>query len=200
MASNYCKRPRLSLKPWSKRMTFGRSVCDGSKVGADLLAVCWRQPTYELALQAGCDITLIGDPPIVIPVGRPRIPLLLTGSAAGQPSCEEVSERPLVSPDLAFKHIGKSEFAAAPAPDERAMACLCEDVRMGDLERAILDGYDEIETLKRRTGAATGPCQGKLCHGEIAACLGRHGKLIAVPTQRPFVRPVMLADLATLAL
>jgi sarcosine oxidase, subunit alpha len=175
------------------------SFRNGLKVSADLLAICWRQPAYELALQAGCDITLLGDPPVVIPIGRPSLPLLLTGSAAGQPSCEEVGERPLVPPDLAFEHAVKSGFAFAPAPDERAMVCLCEDVRIGDLERAILDGYDEIETLKRRTGAATGPCQGKLCHGEIAACLGRHGKHIAVPTQRPFVRPVMLADLANLA-
>jgi sarcosine oxidase subunit beta len=58
-------------------------------------------------------------------------------------------------------------------PDPRALLCLCEDVRVGDCEQAIADGFDNIELLKRRTGAGTGPCQGKLCHAELMACLAR---------------------------
>ena len=44
-------------------------------------------------------------------------------------------------------------------------------MRRRDVETAIADGFADVELLKRRTGAGTGPCQGKLCHGEMLACL-----------------------------
>ena len=50
--------------------------------------------------------------------------------------------------------------------------------------------------LKRRTGAGTGPCQGKLCHGEMLACLAAAGRPVALPTVRPLLRPTTLAALA----
>jgi sarcosine oxidase subunit beta len=81
-------------------------------------------------------------------------------------------------------------------PDARAFLCLCEDVRVGDCEQAIADGFDSIELLKRRTGAGTGPCQGKLCHAELMACLARAGRPPALPTIRPLLRPVRLDALA----
>ena len=87
--------------------------------------------------------------------------------------------------------------AQSPArPDPRAFVCLCEDVRVGDCEQAIADGFADIELLKRRTGAGTGPCQGKLCHAELMACLARAGRPLALPTVRPLLRPVRLDALA----
>ncbi|MEZ5775861.1 MAG: (2Fe-2S)-binding protein [Hyphomicrobiaceae bacterium] len=147
----------------------------GTSVAADLLVVCWRQPSYELALQAGMSVVLAGDPPVMVAQGEALMPIRLTGGAALVPAEGD---------------------GAAWTPDPRAIACHCEDVRIRELDRAIADGFDEIETLKRRTGAATGPCQGKLCHAEIAACLKHNGRPAAVPTQRPLARPVTLADLA----
>ena len=58
------------------------------------------------------------------------------------------------------------------------------------------DGFADIELLKRRTGAGTGPCQGKLCHGEMLACLAEAGRPVALPTVRPLLRPTSLAALA----
>jgi len=63
-------------------------------------------------------------------------------------------------------------------------------------EAAIADGFADIELLKRRTGAGTGPCQGKLCHGEMLACLAEAGRPVALPTVRPLLRPTTLAALA----
>ena len=84
--------------------------------------------------------------------------------------------------------------ACRPAAD--AFLCLCEDVRRRDAASAIADGYGDIELLKRRTGAGTGPCQGKLCHAEILAMLAAAGRPVALPTMRPLARPVPLAALA----
>ncbi len=45
----------------------------------------------------------------------------------------------------------------------RTIVCHCEDITLGELLEALEQGYREIESLKRYTGIATGPCQGKGC-------------------------------------
>ena len=58
----------------------------------------------------------------------------------------------------------------------------------------------EAETLKRRTGALTGPCQGKYCMDRFLALCGptpEAGPGFVLPTARPPIRPVRLADLAS---
>jgi sarcosine oxidase subunit beta len=112
---------------------------------------------------------------MVLTVGEPVIPMTVVGDAALKPS---------------------SSARLAAAPSSRAFLCLCEDVRRRDAEAAIADGFADVELLKRRTGAGTGPCQGKLCHGEMLACLAEAGRPVALPTVRPLLRPVTLAELA----
>jgi sarcosine oxidase subunit beta len=80
-----------------------------------------------------------------------------------------------------------------------AFACLCEDVRVSDLTAAIEEGFDSAELAKRRTGAGTGPCQGKLCLGEVAAILRAAGLPTDLPTIRPPARPVSIAALGGVA-
>lgn len=41
--------------------------------------------------------------------------------------------------------------------------CLCNDVSSRDLQDAIGEGFDHIETLKRYTTTTMGPCQGRMC-------------------------------------
>jgi bacterioferritin-associated ferredoxin len=45
----------------------------------------------------------------------------------------------------------------------KTIICHCEDVSLGELLSAIEQGYKDIESIKRYTGIATGPCQGKCC-------------------------------------
>ncbi len=45
----------------------------------------------------------------------------------------------------------------------RIIVCHCEDISLGELLSAIEQGYRDIESIKRFTGIATGPCQGKCC-------------------------------------
>ena len=64
---------------------------------------------------------------------------------------------------------GASLIAASPLPPEQVAAskrvfiCLCNDVSSQDLQDAITEGFDHIETLKRYTTATMGPCQGRMC-------------------------------------
>ena len=151
---------------------------------ADLVVVALRQPDTVLQLQAGQHATVAGSPPLIVARGETRLPLIAVGAAAGNFDAATLGATGFawdrVQPDVTAP-----EIAGAAVPHPKAMVCLCEDVRIGDIEQAIADGFDDIELLKRRTGAATGPCQGKLCHAGIAACLARAGRPVAVPTQRP---------------
>ncbi len=58
-------------------------------------------------------------------------------------------------------------------------------------------GYTDPELIKRRTGALTGPCQGKYCL-QAFACLAGTDRPTAsrpLPTARPPLRPIRLGDL-----
>jgi sarcosine oxidase subunit alpha len=141
----------------------------------DLLVLGFSQPSYELQMQAGLRAVLSGTPPLVLTEGEALIPLRAVGEAAWRPPAATVAVT-LASPD--------------------SFLCLCEDVRRRDVLAAIHDGFADVELLKRRTGAGTGPCQGKLCHGEMLACLAEAERPVALPTVRPLLRPVSLAALA----
>ena len=149
----------------------------GGRQPCDLLVIGFGQPSYELQMQAGQHAILAGSPAMVLAAGEPIIPMTVVGDAALRPP-----------PSL--------RRAAASSP--RAFLCLCEDVRRRDVEAAIADGFADVELLKRRTGAGTGPCQGKLCHGEMLACLAEAARPVALPTVRPLLRPVSLAGLAAI--
>jgi sarcosine oxidase, subunit alpha len=83
--------------------------------------------------------------------------------------------------------------------------CLCEDVSVGDLERAWAEGYRSSEILKRYTTATMGPCQGAMCGRHLAAFAAARNTVegaaadaasAARTTARPPARPVPLAALA----
>jgi sarcosine oxidase subunit alpha len=105
------------------------------------------------------------------------------------PSCEATE------PSAAFP------IVAAPSEDAQTkrFVCLCEDVTDKDIEQAVAEGFDHVETLKRYTTVNMGPCQGKVC-GLTAATLcarltGRDPDHIAVTTSRPPVVPVEMGVL-----
>ncbi len=101
-----------------------------------------------------------------------------------------------------------------PAPGSaRAVLCFCEDVRGWEIHAERAAGYADPELIKRRTGALTGPCQGKYClsavtcamnGSDIAATTVRRkpgavatDEGIVLPTGRPPVRPIRVGDLVT---
>jgi sarcosine oxidase subunit alpha len=82
----------------------------------------------------------------------------------------------------------------------KRFVCLCEDVTVKDIDRAVAEGFDGIETLKRYSTVTMGPCQGKMC-GPTAMALcaratGRELNAVGSTTSRPPAVPVELAVLA----
>jgi sarcosine oxidase subunit alpha len=82
----------------------------------------------------------------------------------------------------------------------KRFVCLCEDVTVKDVEQAVAEGFDGIETLKRYSTVNMGPCQGKMCGPTaVALCARATGHDLAdvgATTSRPPVVPVELAVLA----
>ena len=82
----------------------------------------------------------------------------------------------------------------------KTILCLCRDVTVEDVRRAVAEGYGDMETVKRFTGACTGPCQGKTCLDSIrrlvAELTGRDPADVPAPPRRPPVSPVRLGTLA----
>lgn len=86
------------------------------------------------------------------------------------------------------------------ANPKKVFVCPCEDVSLHDLEMAIDEGFDHIETLKRYTTTTMGPCQGKMCQqAAIGICAQQTGQTIQETgrtTSRPPTSPVPLGVLA----
>ena len=145
----------------------------GRRIACDLFVSGVRQPAVELALQAGATAELTaGELPILAIAAAPDW-LELRGDAA---------QRRSGVPDV--------------RADAGAIVCACEDVRVKDLRACVAQGLAHPELVKRRTGAMTGPCQGKLCTAAVLAVLRDCG-VDAVPTRaRPLARPVALKELA----
>ena len=143
------------------------------RVACDLFVVGVRQPAIDLALQAGATAILTtGELPILAIDSTPEW-LEIRGTAALRSSGV---------PDV------------RPAPE--TIACACEDVRVKDLQACVAQGLDQPELVKRRTGAMTGPCQGKLCAATVLATLRDCGADPAPTRSRPLARPVTLGELA----
>lgn len=147
-------------------------VRDGRRIPCDALVLALDQPAVELALLAGARGALSdGALPVVVAEDLPDW-VELRGRAAGRPALP----------------------GCAADPD--AFACPCEDVRVRDLAAAVTSGLGDVELIKRRTGAMTGPCQGKLCQGAVLTALRDLGVEPRPITPRPFAQLTRLADLA----
>lgn len=145
---------------------------DGDPVACDVVALGLDQPAIELALLAGAR-GVLGDGPLpVVLADKLPVWIELRGRAAARPA-----------------------LPGCPAQDD-AFACPCEDVRVRDLAAAVASGLGDVELIKRRTGAMTGPCQGKVCQGAVLTALRDLGVEPRPMTPRPFARLTRLADLA----
>ncbi len=89
--------------------------------------------------------------------------------------------------------------AALPEVPERGYVCLCEDVRVEDLETAFAEGFRSSQILKRYTTATMGPCQGAMCGPLLAAFAHKRTGSTALgarTTPRPPARAVTLESFA----
>jgi sarcosine oxidase subunit alpha len=175
---------------------------DGRQLHADIVVLGFTQPTYELQVHLGQSASIGGEPPVVQTSGATAIPMIVVGEAAGDPEPEGAAARAaelaaawLVGPGETIT-LGATSMPLAIDLDPDATACICEDVTVAAIDRAIADGFGDIELLKRRSGACTGACQGKLCLGPVGEVLRTRGLAAGLPTIRPPIRPVSIASLA----
>ncbi len=174
--------------PSLRRVLGGRHVTGAVVVGddgasrrleVDLVVIGDRTPNLDLVLAAGAVVELRDG--VLVPVldeaGGTSVPSLrVVGSAAG------------------------GDARAAPTTIAgRALVCFCEDVHAGEIREQVTTGYGDPELVKRRTGALTGPCQGKYCLQAFCAVLADATGVRAVEgaptTARPPLRPIRLGDL-----
>ena len=80
-----------------------------------------------------------------------------------------------------------------------AYVCRCEKVTLRDVERAIAEGFTDLESLKRRLRVGMGPCQGRYCIpllvSILARKLGKSPKEVAQPRVRAPLVPLPARDL-----
>jgi sarcosine oxidase subunit alpha len=140
----------------------------------DLVVFADRTPNLDLVLAAGAAVERRDGvlSPILDADGRTSVPTLsVAGSAAGRPS-------------------------AVSQPTGRTIVCFCEDVHADEIHAQVAAGYGDPELVKRRTGALTGPCQGKYCLQAFAGTAVDAGaERTSLPTGRPPLRPIRLGDL-----
>jgi NADPH-dependent 2,4-dienoyl-CoA reductase/sulfur reductase-like enzyme len=85
-------------------------------------------------------------------------------------------------------------------PDD-TLVCRCEDVTMGDIKKAVANGYDTPATLKITLRSAMGDCQGRICgpviYDILAALTGRSQSSMTPLVVRPPIKPVAIDSLAS---
>ena len=85
----------------------------------------------------------------------------------------------------------------------KTIICFCEDVTLEELQSAVEQGYRDIESIKRYTGIATGPCQGKECLVSALKLLLEAEQIsgrpsVKLPTIRQPVVPIRIDEIVEL--
>jgi NAD(P)H-nitrite reductase large subunit len=88
----------------------------------------------------------------------------------------------------------------AERADDNTMICRCEDLTLGDIRKAIADGYRSLNEIKRVTRAGMGNCQGRTCSIMIAQEISWYHRIpmeeIEIPTFRQPLKPVKMGSIA----
>jgi sarcosine oxidase subunit alpha len=169
--------PAPGVRAEARRGVLASVRLDGRRVACDLLvASAGRQPAYSLLAQAGCTVRFDAGRGVFAPAALAD-GIEVVGAVTGE---------------------GTGVLATAPA-GKRVFVCPCEDVTAKDLERAVAEGFDDIEIAKRYTTATMGPCQGRLCHlhavRTLARATGQGEAALGTTTARPPWTPTPLGAL-----
>jgi len=79
------------------------------------------------------------------------------------------------------------------------IVCRCEEITLGEIRAALVNGVDDVNAVKRMTRSGMGNCQGRYCGPAlqeiIARAQGRPAHDIVPLTPRPPLRPVPIGVL-----
>ena len=171
-----------ALSASGRRGRLASVTLDGTTIDCDLLVMSGaRQPATSLLSQAGGRVEYEPRRGIFVPTEVPA-GIEVVGSAAGD------FEQPAFA------------TASSGGGGDKCFVCICEDVTVKDVKRAVAEGFDSIELAKRYTTVTMGPCQGKLCQlasvRVMAHETGIDEAAIGTTTSRPPWTPVELGLLA----
>ncbi len=86
-------------------------------------------------------------------------------------------------------------------PDD-TIVCRCEDVKMGDIKKAVKNGYNTPVSLKVAVRTGMGNCQGRICganiYSIISALTNESPEEVGRFTVRPPIKPVTIGALSEL--
>ena len=81
----------------------------------------------------------------------------------------------------------------------RTIVCRCEDVTLGEIQRAIASGGRTFDEIKRVSRTGMGECQGRMCECVVTELLCRDAGVApaaVVPRSvRPPIRPISVEGL-----
>lgn len=76
----------------------------------------------------------------------------------------------------------------------QVFVCRCEEITKQEVIDAISEGYDTVNSIRKRTRAGMGFCQGKTCSRIIQQIIADHtehdSEKIVMARSRPPVRPI----------
>lgn len=83
---------------------------------------------------------------------------------------------------------------------DETIVCRCEEITVGEIKKAILEGARDVVGVKRRVRAGMGLCQGRTCEKMVQQILAEELKIPVVEagtsSARPPIRPVTFGELA----
>jgi sarcosine oxidase subunit alpha len=205
-----------------KAVTVGApGSASGRKIACDLVVVAgFGMPSTNLLAMTGARLAFDEDAQAFLPEELPPN-IHAVGEVAGAVSREAaitqgrlagLEAAAAVGRDVDADRLGELVRLAGSAGDRvvlppevssvdgKQFACLCMDVTNKELKKAVVEGFDSMELLKRYTTITMGPCQGKACMlSSQRLCARATGSSFAETkptTARPPWTPVELATLA----
>jgi NAD(P)H-nitrite reductase large subunit len=83
--------------------------------------------------------------------------------------------------------------------DKDTIICRCNDITLGEIEKAIEEGARTLDGVKKRTRSGMGLCQGRTCNRLIVQIMSEKGfpreKLLPF-NSRPPVRAILIEALS----
>jgi len=189
----------------------GCGLAYNSSLGGWVVRVDEDLETTVDGLHAAGEITAIGGAAKSLSEGQlaaysilRRMGLLKSGEMIDKISTlKEMRRR-----QMAFARYFNSQYTFHPdyltnwvrsLPDQ-VLVCRCEEVSLGDMRRAVADGFDTPAGVKKATRCGMGICQGSTCKTilleVLAALTGKPHSQILLPSVRTPVKPVYLGTLA----
>jgi sarcosine oxidase subunit alpha len=101
--------------------------------------------------------------------------------------------------DARIKAVSLQPLVSHDVKKAKTFVCYCHDVSEKNIEQAIDEGFNNIETCKRYTTATQGTCQGSMCEANFAHLLAKKRPELGarvLPTTRPPVATISLGSLA----